>query len=326
MKLWACLPLCAAIAGLSACGDPDSLGGNRGSLSGGAGGVAGSSGAAGGAGGTSAASGNGGGGSSADAGGLPEEVTLTMGPFLVDSGREAFFCQTFANPFRSSDVYVREIESHMTPGSHHFLMNAVQDPPASLGPCTAIESPGGSYATHTPDDVFSYPEGIAARLAGTDNLKLMSHFVNGSPTLQLAQVTVTVRRARPESVVQEASVKSMSVTDINVPPRGSQTVQNGMTLPEDGEWSVYWIIPHMHLRGTRFTVSAGPGAAQLVYETDRWEAPSRRFDPPLRLNPGDSLNYACTFVNETSAPLTFGESALDNEMCSLVFHYTVASR
>jgi hypothetical protein len=319
------LAVCVALAGLPACGDPNSLGGGRDPLGGGTGGTSGSlgsaGGGAGGTGGTSGSVGTGGGGGS-DAGSLPEEVTLTLGPFLVDTGREAFMCQTFANPFGGSDVFIREIESHMTPGSHHFLMNAVVDPVSGLSPCTTIDTPVGPYATQVPDDVFGYPPGIAAPLPGTNNLKMMSHYLNSSPTLLVAEVSVTLRRARPETVQQVAWVKSLSSTDINVPPRGSQTVEGGITLEPREEWDVYWIIPHMHQRGTRFSVSAGPGGVQQVYETDRWLAPSRRFDPPLRLSAGDSLNYACTFFNDTTAPLTFGESALDNEMCVLVFHYT----
>jgi hypothetical protein len=323
-SLW--LSFGVAVAGLAACGDPDSLGGGRDSLAAGAGGAAGSGGSAGG--GTSGASGSAGnaGGAGATDAGLRDEVTLTLGPFFVESGREAFMCQTFANPFSGNDVHIREFESHMTRGAHHFLMNVVDDAPTGLEPCTAIDVPSGPYATQTPDDVFTYPEGVAALLAGANNLKLTSHYANSSGTPLLAEVAVTLRRARPETVGQEASFRSLSAPDINVPPRGSQTVGGEITLNAQDEWNVYWVIPHMHQRGTRFTVSAGPRAQQLVYETDRWEAPSRKFDPPLRLSAGDSLNYTCTFFNDTAEPLTFGESPLGNEMCVLVFHHTVVRR
>ena len=35
-----------------------------------------------------------------------------------------------------------------------------------------------------------------------------------------------------------------------------------------------------------------------------------------------NLDYSCTFVNTTEATLTFGESALNNEMCVLVYQHT----
>jgi len=36
---------------------------------------------------------------------------------------------------------------------------------------------------------------------------------------------------------------------------------------------------------------------------------------PIMLNPGDSINWTCTYNNTTGSTLTFGDSALKNEMC-----------
>ena len=156
---------------------------------------------------------------------------------------------------------------------------------------------------------------------------MISHYLNASATNMLAEVRVTLRRARPETVRQVAWFQSMSYDQINVPPRQTQTVESGVTLGAGLEWDLLWILPHMHLRGTHFSVKAGPGGAMnTIFETDRSESASHRFDPPYRLNSGDSLNYSCTFFNETAAPLTFGESAVHNEMCALVVHYTSNSR
>jgi hypothetical protein len=166
---------------------------------------------------------------------------------------------------------------------------------------------------------------VAVRLRGTDGLKLISHYFNSGKTPLGAEVTVTLRRVPPETVRQIAWIQSMSYTEIDVPPRQSVTVQGGVTLAEDRPdvtQDVLWIQPHMHSRGTNFKVAAGPGGANVIYEADTWEAPSRRLDPPYRLHAGDSLNYSCTFYNDGEVPLTFGESAARNEMCLLLYHYT----
>ena len=301
--------VCACVA---ACGDPNSLGGV-------ADGVSGSSGTGGG----------GSGGVGGDAGGSSDEVTLRMDRFVVEPGREAFACQTFANPFGGSEVYLREFESHMSPGSHHLVVNYAQGVTrdGTLTSCSGLAPPVGPFTTQGTHDIFTFQQGVAARLPGTDGLTLISHYFNASSVPLTAEVSVTLRRARAESVEKVAWLQTMSYVDITVPPRQTLTVQGGLTLPQDSRnrtFDVLWIQSHMHSRGTRFAVSAGPGGANVIYETDRWEAPSHKVDPPYQLNPGDSLNYSCTFFNKGDFPLTFGESAATNEMCLLVYHYTTS--
>jgi hypothetical protein len=311
-----CLVLGAALACLAACGDTDSLGGHLADVSG-------SSGAGGsGAGGTSGSAGS---GSGAGPGGIPDEVTLEMDPFVVLAGREAFMCQTFANPFGADDVYLREFESHVTPGSHHVILNYVEPAFArdgGLAPCTGPETPAGPFTTQSADDVYTYPDGIAARLPGRAGLRLISHYFNASGSQLTANVRVTLRTARPEAVAKVAFLQAMSNVAIDVPPRETRTFQGGMQVAQGRQWDLLWLLPHMHSHGVAFRVTTGTGAGEMLFETDRWDVPAYEFDPPFRLNAGDSLNYACTFFNDTDVPLTFGESAASNEMCSLIFQYT----
>jgi hypothetical protein len=39
------------------------------------------------------------------------------------------------------------------------------------------------------------------------------------------------------------------------------------------------------------------------------------------MNPGDSINWTCTYDNNTGKTLTFGDSAATNEMCIYVARY-----
>jgi hypothetical protein len=260
--------------------------------------------------------------------GVPSEVTLTMDPFTVPAGREVFMCQTFANPFGGVDVHIREFESHMTPGSHHLILNYAdgvsgESPGASsAAPCSGLAAPTGPFTTQDPDDSYTYPPGIGALLEGTRGFGLNSHYFNARTEPITASVSVTVRRAEPGRVQRQALGLSLVYLEIDVPPHESATVTSGMTLSEDQTMEVLWMVPHMHSRGTHFRVATGKAGENVIYETDDWEVPPVEFQPPLVLRANDSLSYSCTWFNDTEQSLTFGESAANNEMCLLALHYT----
>jgi hypothetical protein len=46
------------------------------------------------------------------------------------------------------------------------------------------------------------------------------------------------------------------------------------------------------------------------------DPPAAAFSPPLQLKANASITWSCTYINDTSGPLTFGESALTNAMCN----------
>ena len=98
-----------------------------------------------------------------------------------------------------------------------------------------------------------------------------------------------------------------------------------MRLADGLEFDLLWLLPHMHSRGTNFRVTAGPEAT-VIYETNDWNSPSHKLDPPHRLHAGESLYYSCTFFNDTALPLSFGQSPANEEMCVLVFHYATTDK
>jgi hypothetical protein len=59
-----------------------------------------------------------------------------------------------------------------------------------------------------------------------------------------------------------------------------------------------------------------------LVDTTQWDSPPPvTYDPPVLLNPGDSITWTCTYDNNTGSTLTFGDSALKNEMCIYVGRY-----
>jgi hypothetical protein len=73
-------------------------------------------------------------------------------------------------------------------------------------------------------------------------------------------------------------------------------------------------VSHMHTHGVGFSSTTSDG--RHIYESTQWSEPlAAGFDLPMEINTGTSITWPCTFQNDTGKTLTFGQSAIQNEMC-----------
>jgi hypothetical protein len=255
-------------------------------------------------GGSSASGGTGGGGGTS--------VTLTLDTFTVPPGGEVYYCQDFANPFGGVDAEVSEFESHMSVGSHHMLLfykpGATDSP---LAACSGLEFAATPYGSQTQNDSLSFPPGIAALVPGSDGLRIQSHYLNITADTITSSVKVTLHLAEPGSVQYQAGVLFVIDTGIDVAPESSAVVSDDCTLPID--MNMLRASSHMHEHGTAFDAMV---SGETVYQTNAWSDPvPALFAPPKVLQAGAPLHFQCSFTNNGTVPLTFGESALTDEMC-----------
>jgi hypothetical protein len=247
-----------------------------------------------------------------------ETVTIQMGSFEIAPGGEVYKCQNFANPF-GADVEIGMFESHMTKGSHHLLL-FYTDEGTGDGPltdCSGLEFGPTPYSTQLPDDTSAFPEGVAMAIPGKQGLRLQSHYLNVTAEPLTVNVEVTFHLVDPAAVTDHAGVMFIVQPDIEIPPSSTQDVTYDCTIPID--MFIMKAASHMHKHGTKFvaTVQGAP-----LYETDTWDEPKPAlFDPPMPLQAGAPLHFACTFVNPSPDTLTFGESAESDEMCILGMTY-----
>jgi len=248
-------------------------------------------------------------------------VTITLDPFEVLPGEEVYKCQNFANPY-GQDAKISKFESHMTGGSHHLLLFYGGDGEnGELQDCSGLEFAPTPYSTQLPDDSVAFPEGVAAALPASTGIRLQSHYLNVTPDPITAQVEVKLHRADDGTVTDIAGVMFVVQPDIQVAPHSTEVVSYDCNIPKD--MKVMKASSHMHKHGTSFT-STVDGVP--LYDTDTWDEPAPGyFDPPMELEEGAPLHFECTFQNDTSETLTFGESAGSNEMCILVASYYPAS-
>jgi hypothetical protein len=257
---------------------------------------------------------------SGDGGAGDQTVTLTMAPFTVPPGGEVYKCQNFANPFGGGDTEVQEFESHMAVGSHHVLLfYRAGATDGALEDCSGLEFAPTPYGSQVPDFSLSYPPGVAAMIPSTMGLRLQSHYLNATTQPILASVKVIFHRAPAGSVTAHAGLfffgnPNLMIPSTNLPYSASKTCSIGANV------NLLLATSHMHQHGTG--VTALLDGSTTLYQTSDWNEPKPKvFAPPMPIAAGSSVTFTCTWINDTGAPLTFGESAATNEMCILTLPY-----
>jgi hypothetical protein len=247
-----------------------------------------------------------------------------MTDFTVPPGQEVFMCQDFDNPFGGVDAAISRSESDMTPGSHHLhVFYGADSPPFTTAQTcpNPFEFRSVLHIAGQPMLVTQYPPGMAAKFKGSLGLRLQVHYINATSMPLQASVVVKLTKADPSTVQNWVAELYFNRTVLSVPPGNGQQVTTTCTVPATyGKIGLIGGGSHMHSRGVHFVANTSTGVNLI--DTTQWDnAPVVTYDPAVMLNPGDSITWTCTYDNTTGSTLTFGDSALKNEMCIYVGRY-----
>jgi hypothetical protein len=303
------LALVIAMFAVTGCGGSNGMGGG-GSGGTGGGGTGGTGGGGTGGSGGGGTGGSGGGGGSSD----PNVVTIQTQPFTVAPGSEQFFCQDFANPFGGVDQEVSAIDSTMTPGSHHmilFYQNNATD--TNVATCPALQFQTMLFGSQSPTSQMTYPTGVAALVKGTQGFHMQMHYLNATQQPITAVVTISFTKSTPGTIQQHAGVFFLNnATGIAVPAGMTQDVSLSYSFKQ--AVNIIFATEHTHKFTENFQASIG---GNMVYQSTAWDnPPNMQFAPALAVPSGTQVSWTCTIHNTNpSGTLTFGESALNNDMC-----------
>ena len=158
----------------------------------------------------------------------------------------------------------------------------------------------------------TYPAGVGRFLPGKDGVELLAHYLNTTGDTIHANVRLLLTVVDPSTVPTKASDVFMNNAGLSVPP-GRSTASNSCPVG-DNDIQLLQAASHMHQRGVHFTAKADDGT--VLYQTDSWSEPTPKvFDPPLAIAGGTNITWSCDYDNQTGMTLTFGQSAITNEMC-----------
>ena len=231
-------------------------------------------------------------------------------------GQETVKCQNFNNPLGGKDAAVVETDSEMISSHHMFVFhdpsftntNAVAD-------CSGIEFHDLFHMAQTPNQWFVYPPKVGRKLLGTEGIRVLVHLLNTTSEAKTASVKITFHYDDVSAIDNVAVSLFLNTAFLSVPPGMSTQSRTSGPLPADA--NVLAAVSHMHSRATNFVAKTSDGV--MLFQGTEWNDPVPTYyqAPYPKLKKGSTINWACTYNNNTGKTLTFGESANTNEMCIL---------
>lgn len=243
-------------------------------------------------------------------------IPLVMHDYSLPPGTESFVCvrQTV-----TEEMWIKTIKPVSPDGTHHaVLMTGAPDGPDGAVDCTSSLPKPAIYASGVGSQELDMPDGVAVHLRPGDQLLLNLHLFNAGSDALDGTAGIEVIETEPVDTSHEAGVVLVGkAAGLTIPP-GMSTQLGECTTPAGS--TVFAVAPHMHTRGVHMKVDY---TGQTLHDED-YTFDQQRFHVLPSVMPtvaGAKMTVACTYYNETSASLYFGEST-DQEMCyALAFVY-----
>ena len=255
------------------------------------------------------------------------QIVTPPGMFTVDPGQETFsnYCAVLPG---TAEFDVGRMQSWMSPGSSHELIVYQQPQPATGTACDLGGTSNWIFAASIPGTIveLKMPDGVGVPVQAGTQIVLNMHFINTSTTSTQPQVKVNLFGI--SNLRYKAGSMVSFNTGIDIPggtaaSPGTQTVLGTCTAPAGS--SFFAMGTHTNARATSVNVnfSSGGTTTNIVHTTD-WQNPDVGvwLAPPfLAVGAGDQFTYSCAYANDSSSPVTVGETQANNEMCMTVGYY-----
>src|SRR5262249_19135122 len=120
--------------------------------------------------------------------------------------------------------------------------------------------------------------------------------------------------AQPVDAQHEAEVVLIGPFGFTVQPGDNQLVHGQCSMT--GATNFFGVFPHMHRLGQHIKGWAHTAAGDNVVWNDDYMFTEQRFGSftPIPLAMGDQIQVDCIYINDTGAPVPFGDSTTE-EMC-----------
>lgn len=254
-------------------------------------------------------------------------VSVDIGPVSATRGEENTVC-VVKRLSLDTDVFVREVRTHVSAGSHHFILYRLttgEERPDPF-PCTPFVDLLGSGAApivlaQEREGGIRFPEGTGLRLAAGQLVRLELHYINYSSDTPL-DITGTADMHVTEAIGDLEEIDYIFAGTLGIDVAARSEGMAGTTYRPSAGLNLFAITTHTHQWATESTVSltTAAGTTQLHRTTD-WADPGLSIsDPPIRFEAGDRLSLTCQYFNGSDSRVRFGEG-FNDEMCFMIGLY-----
>jgi Bacterial Ig-like domain len=244
-------------------------------------------------------------------------TTLIGRSSSIAAQSEAYKCTRMAVP---ADLYLTGFRTVASPNLRLAFVGVSSDDTQALGDfdCnfSSISNTQLIYAAAVGTDDFLFPTGVGIHVLAGQKLVLVMHEINDSDAPATAEEAVQVLMGTPSDVGSAAEMILMGTTTINVPNDGQEHTADGFALLIHDRQFIA-LLPLMRSRGVhqQVTLTDSGGTSQTLID-DNFD-PSHQIFHPLNDVSGSAqtkVSTVCTYVNNGTTAVTFGESA-SNELC-----------
>jgi hypothetical protein len=266
-----------------------------------------------------------------------------VAPYVLAPNDETVDCDYMKTP-NSKDTYVSGYEFYMRQGSHHVIANVNPTAQADgFGTCQTNDmTPGLLGGSQTPkvdelEDPAPENQGLAVHLPANSQAVINFHVINTGVTPLLREAWLNYFYIDASQVKGiRGNVFLTGGLGFSITPGTSQTYT--YSCSPDRPVRVLSLAAHMHAHATRLSAwKVSANQPSLVYEAFDWAEPaSLRYDSvhtnappnratrtaggssgPIRVEPGDTLQWECAVDNTSDEVLTFRNEVYTGEMCIL---------
>jgi hypothetical protein len=226
---------------------------------------------------------------------------------------EGYRCMTFTIP---EDVYITAFYPQSPQGTHHATFGVAEsaEGPDRVYACgvgvSGTRRLQGSGAGTEPSEL---PDGVAQPLRKGQQITMNLHLFNVTDETLRGRSGVWVKAIPADQVVNESESILAGPLMLNIPV-GESTQLGQCTLSADV--TLYSVQPHMHQIGTHLRATAMTAAGEVPIHDGPYDFTHQVVHDidPIELKSGDVVKIECTYQNDTSSPVMWGDSSLD-EMC-----------
>ncbi len=248
-----------------------------------------------------------------------QTVEIIGRDWTVPAGTETYKCIGIQV---DRDYWINEFQTENPLGEHHTVLT-VTDQLGGLGgtmlgeyDCSVLTLDLQMlFASGVGTDTLAMPKGVALHVTKGQYLNLNLHLFNTTDSDITAHSGILATLVDPVPADHEAEMVFAGTFNVSIPPGQTVTDGGGCTFQKDATLFTYW--PHMHQHAThqKVTLTQG-GVATAIHDADFdfREQKNYPLTPMIDIHAGDSLRTDCTYTNNGTTTVTFGDSSTA-EMC-----------
>ncbi len=237
---------------------------------------------------------------------------------MAPNSSDTYFCTQIK---LTSDATITGFSNTTSPGNFRTILSVLDAP---LNPAGDVDgdfecdisfifvSPVHRhlYAFGQGTGSIAFPDGVGMHLKAGQFLLMIVALQNSGATALSGQTSVSIRKDGAASVVHEGELAWAGTTNLNIPSDNTlHAYTGGCATPRAYQFFSAW--PTMNQLGRHQTMRLN---GNVVLDTDFTAVQEPIMPLSLSVAEGDQLLLSCSYLNNTGATVTWGES-YKSEVC-----------